>query len=257
MGRPPKSASEKRQQVNIRLLPADKDMLQQIATDTSRPLSSVAEGIIADHLARLRITSPETRELTALVEQKIGELEVSAKGKWWKNLTPWAAVSEMLAHVVDGRRPEHYTDDEAVTEARSDKLDAERTRGQIVRKLADLGVAVNRDPRPIGLLGALRFGMFGTKSNRSSSREWELASIKAIPDQLLAHRALDTFEKLMEADSAVEAANAKLQSAIEPFLEAEQDGRRLGRRSVVQSSAVAQFLGIDPENPSWPYASRV
>lgn len=253
MGRPRKSDEEKRVQMNIRLLPADRDKLAQLAEAAKRPLAAYAEAVLVGHLRRMESTSLETRRLTDLIETKIAELEKQAKGRWHVTLKAWAAVSQMLTHVLEADRPERVSDDEFVTEAFNLQRDAEQARRAIVEKLADLGVAVNEDPKPRKLLGTENYrGLFG-RVRQGSSREWEVASIRAIPDEEVRGIASSLFEDLLAADEAVNDADDRFTEALKPYIEAEQEGRLLGRAAFVATNAL---VAMTPRIIKWPYASK-
>jgi len=255
MGRPRKNPEEKRVQLNIRLFPADRDKLAALAEAADKPLATYAERLIVGHLERWERTSKETRKLTSVIEEAIPALESKAKGKWPKNLRAWAAVAQMLAHIIDSDRPERGLDDEVVTEAFNVQMEANRSRKAIVAELANLGVAVNEDPKPRGLLGVEKFGgLFGQATRRGNSREWERASIDAIPDEQLKAQAGDAFAKLLVADQAVTLADDKFREALQPYIEAEQEGRQIGRDAF--PDPLAQLLRNAPRIVKWPYASK-
>lgn len=241
-GRPPKRADEKRIQVNVRLLTADRDKLQAMADESEKPLATAAENILAKHLARRM----ETNDLLDRIATQIEELEGKAKGQWQKNLMAWAAVAEMLTRVLNDDRPERIGDDEAVIEIRARLEPAERRRSAIIQLLSERGISVKRDPRPEPLLGMRpRRGIFGNAlAGRPppSPRTWEKAAINALPaeteaDEKAKADAQWLFEELLKADEAVAALETEEAEAMRPYIEAEQAGRLLAR----PQSALAQY----------------
>lgn len=255
MGRPPKPINEKRVQLNIRLNPADRDRLSQLAASAGKPVATYAESVLVAHLDRIESTTPETRSLIALAEQKIGEMETQTKGRWHKNLKAWAAVAQMLSHILENDRPERPNDDEVVNEAFSQQVDAVRQRQAIVEKLADLGFAVNADPNPKKMLGVESYGgLFGASPRRGSSRTWERASIDAIEDNELRAKAKVLFAELEEADGLVAQAEERFRVSLQPYIEAEQEGRQIGRAAF--PSQLNALLSAAPRIVKWPFASK-
>ena len=244
-GRPPKRADEKRIQVNVRLLIADRDKLQALADESEKPVATEAENILAKHLARRK----ETNELLDRIATRIEELETKAKGQWHKNLMAWAAVAEMLTRVLNDDRPERIADDEAVIEVRKKLEPAERTRDVLISMLSDRGISVKRDPRPEPLLGMrARRGLFGNAlagKPPPSPRTWERAAIDALPaeteaDQKTKFEAQWLFAELLKADDAVAELETEEADAMRPYIEAEQAGRLLAR----PQNALAQYAAL-------------
>jgi len=224
MGRPPKKPEDKRVQVNIRLLAKDRDRLQEIANESEKPLATEAENILAAYLNR----SPETNALLDRIASEIERLEAFAKGRWHKNLMAWAAVSEMLSKIVEDDRPERIADDEAVQEIRARMKPVEDLRYAIVSLLAREGVSVKVDPRPEPYLGDRRRGIFGLRPQQSiPSRVWERAAIEAMPDGLTKDKCLGLFEILESKDREIAEMELAESAAMQPYIEAEQAGRRL------------------------------
>lgn len=242
MARPRMDDVEKRQQVNVRLLPAHREKLSRMAEAAGRPLATEAEAIIATHLARIEATTPQTRKLTSFIETKIAELQDRMKGRWHKSVPAWASVSEMLAHVLDNERPDRADEDEAVQQARKQIREVEKIRIVFVEALAGLGVAVNQDPRLGNPLGARRFTP-NPIPRQGSSREWEKASVEAMPDRSTRVRAAAIFDDLIRADAEVDAARDTYAEAMGPYWEAEDSGRRAGRAALgLPASGLAVFL---------------
>lgn len=251
MGRPPKSADEKRVQVNIRLLVADRERLQSLADESGKPVATEAENILAKHLARRK----ETNELLDRVAAQIDELEAKAKGQWQKNLMAWAAVAEMLTRVLNDNRPERIADDEAVIEVRKKLEPAERQRYVLIKLLSDRGISVKRDPRPEPLLGMrARRGLFGNAlagKPPPSPRTWEKAAIDALPadteaDEKTKAEAQWLFDELLKADDSVAALEAEEAEAMRPYIEAEQAGRLLAR----PQNALLDYMSFNALSPS-------
>lgn len=255
MGRPPKSAEEKRVQVNIRLLARDKEKLQALADESERPLATAAENILAKHLARRK----ETNELLDRIAAKIEDMEAQAKGQWQKNLMAWAAVAEMLTRILNDDRPERIADDEAVIEIRKKLEPAERHRYVLIKLLSERGISVKRDPRPEPLLGMrARRGMFGNAlagKPPPSPRTWEKAAIDALPveteaEQKTKFEAQWLFEELLKADDTVAALEADEAEAMRPYIEAEQAGRLLARpQNALAQYATLPFNALAPNEP--------
>lgn len=251
MGRPPKSADEKRVQVNVRLLVTDKERLESLAVESGKPVATEAENILAKHLARRK----ETNELLDRIAAQIEELEAKAHGKWHKNLMAWAAVAEMLTGILYENRPERIADDEAVVEIRKKLEPAERRRYALIQLLSERGISVKRDPRPEPLLGMrARRGIFGNAlagKPPPSPRTWEKAAIDALPaetedDEKTRAEAQWLFEELLKADEAVAALETEEAEAMRPYIEAEQAGRLLAR----PQNALLNYMAFNALAPS-------
>lgn len=236
-GRPPKRAEEKRIQVNVRLLTADRERLQRLADESGKPLASEAEIIMAKHLSR----RPETTALLDRIANEVSRLEAALGPKWdkeekadvqvnWtKNLTAWAAVSEMLAHVAENDRPQRIHEDENVIEIRKRLETQERIRYVTIQLLAERGVSVKVDPRPAPLLGqSLRRGLFGSATaKRPSPREWEKAAIAAMPEGCEKEASTYLFDELLKLDDVIARIELEQAEAMRPYIEAEQAGRQM------------------------------
>lgn len=255
MGRPPKSAEDKRVQVNIRLLATDKEKLQALSTESGKPLASEAENILAKHLSRRK----ETNALLDRIAIAIADLEEKAHGKWHKNLMAWAAVAEMLTRILNDDRPERIADDEAVVEVRKKLEPAERHRYVLIQLLSERGISVKRDPRPEPLLGMRpRRGLFGNANVDKpppSPRTWEKAAIDALPFETDAEvktkaEAQWLFAELLKADSAVAALETEEADAMRPYIEAEQAGRLLAQpqNALLKYGALAPYA-LAPSEP--------
>jgi len=262
MGRPPKSAEEKRVQVNIRLLATDKEKLQALADESERPLATAAENILAKHLARRK----ETNELLDHIATQIDELEAKAHGKWHKNLMAWAAVAEMLTRVLNDERPERIADDEAVIEIRKKLEDAEIHRDVLVSMLSDRGISVKRDPRPEPLLGMrARRGIFGNAlagKPPPSPRTWEKAAIDAMPAEVEAEQATKIeaqwlFNELLGVDNTIATLEVDEAEAMKPYIEAEQAGRQLAQPQSALSKYAATMFNTRSGSTSEPLATLV
>lgn len=224
MGRPPKKPEDKRVQVNIRLLAKDRDRLQEIANESAKPLATEAENILAAYLNR----SDETNALLDKIASEIERLEALAKGRWHKNLMAWAAVSEMLSKIVEDDRPERIADDEVIEEIRARLRDEEEVRYRVVALLAQRGVSVKVDPRPEPYLGDRRRGLFGQRGpQKASPRTWERAAIEAMPEDEVKRECLHLFNVLEQKDQLIAGIEAEESIAMQPYIEAEQAGRRL------------------------------
>jgi hypothetical protein len=225
MGRPPKSAEEKRVQVNIRLLAADKMKLEALASESEKPLATEAESILAKHLSRRK----EVNHLLDKIADQIATLEELAKGQFHKNLKAWAAVSEMLSRVIEDDNPEKLKDDEIVQDVRAQIMKYEDLRRTGVALLAGHGISVRVDPRPSPLLGYnVRRGLFGSKrQDHQSSRLWEQAAINAMPDDEQKEECQDLFNTVVRLDEEIAKLEAEEADAMRPLIEAEQEGRRL------------------------------
>lgn len=253
-GRPPKAPQDKRIQVNIRLLVKDRDRLQDLANQSGKPLASEGETILANYLSR--------RDQTNLLLDRIGleieRLESLAHGKWHKNLMAWAAVSEMLARVLDEYRPERIADDEVVQEIRGRLEVAEKTRFAAVELLAQRGISVKLDPRPEPVLGTRRRGIFGAFLPKPQSpRQWERAAIDAMPDGIQKQECDFLFSEVLKQDALIEQIEREEDAAILPYIQAEQAGRRL----VTPPNALLKYLpGLhveDPKNREMTLAERL
>lgn len=227
MGRPPKAADEKRVQVNVRVLPAHKSLLEQMASEAGKPIAAVTENIIASYLER----TPQTNALLDRITDQIADLQAKAQGKWHKNLRAWAAVSEMLSFITEDMRPERLQDDEIAQPIMQDIIEKRKMRGVAIRLLAQRGITVSENPTPNALLGTYgRGGIFGRpKRDRLPSRTWERAAIDAMPESQEKQDCVYLFDSIVELDAAIASRESDYGEAIQPYIVAEQEGRQLAR----------------------------
>jgi hypothetical protein len=192
---------------------------------------------LSEQLERQRSLHPQTDALLKLIVEEIEQLEVAAKGKWHNNLTAWAAVSEMLAHVLDLRRPpkDNPFSDEVVIAAEDKSIAAREARRAIVDELDSTGLSVKEDPRPKISLGQRRSGTLGSGGPELLSREWEKAALHALPEPERA-KATPLFEALRSADAEVDHAFAEWVQAMRPYWEAEEQGRRIARTHLTKNA---------------------
>lgn len=225
---------EKRKQVAVRLSPQARERIARLAVANGTSVGAEVEQLALDQLAYLEETDEQTRALIAKIADKIAEMQKLAKGRWYKNLTAWAAVSQALSGILDSERPEKPSDDEFVAAVQSRRMEAISARSLIVLRLSELGFAVQLDPRPTPLLGSpRRLGMFGQTTAGGTSRTWEQSAIDAIPDEDHRKTVQQVFDQLRSADAKIEDLDKEWAEAMAPFWKAEQEGRKLG-------------LGFDP-----------
>jgi len=229
MARQPLEKEQKRQQVAVRLSPDAREEIGKIAEARGTSVGAEVERLALERLKYLSRADAETQDLFDKALDRIEHLQRQAKGRWYKNLTAWSAVSEMLAHILDDARPEDPNEDEAVADAAAQQMAARSERQEIVRALGELGFAVREDPKQATLYGALRQGgLLGSSlRERVQSRSWESAAIDALTDEGMKAQVEPLFEALLLADRKVDEAAEKWSAAMTAYWQAEQDGRRL------------------------------
>lgn len=240
MGRKQLTDDQKRKQIAVRLSPRDRGRIATLAETKGNSLGSEVEQLALDQLAYLEGVPQETRDLLDRIASQLADIERETKGRWFKNLSAWSAASEALSHILDDERPEKPVDDDLVVEALDALKSVERERNELVAELSSMGFAVRADPRPQGLLGAQRHGLFGGTS-LLSSRNWERAALEAMPEGSLRERVAAKFEKLCTVDDEMEQARTRWAEAMQPYWEAEELGRQVARRLMPQKSVAARL----------------
>lgn len=244
MVRPAIPDEAKRKQVGVRLSPRDRERIAKLADEHGNSLGAEVEQLALDQLAYLEGVPKETRELLERIAAKIAEMEDAAKGRWFKNLKAWAAVSQALQTIIDQDRPERAFDDEFFRSAMDTTHRLEGERREAVASLARIGVAVNEEPNLPRLLGEMRHrGIFGNALARPtrSSRDWERAAVEAMPDGDDKQAARMLFGHLCELDVQIAAAHEDEMEKFRPYFEAEEEGRRIGGRKPVPN-ALAGYM---------------
>lgn len=233
MARQPLEKEQKRQQVAVRLSPDDREEIGKIAEARGTSVGAEVERLALERLRYLSRADAETQDLFDKALDRIEHLQRQAKGRWHKTLTAWSAVSEMLAHVLDDARPEDPNEDEVVAAAAAQQMAARAKRQEIVRKLGEIGFAVQEDPNQATLYGALRQGgLLGSAlRERVQSRSWERAAMDALPDHSMKSRVEPLFEELLQSDREVDEAAQNWSAAMTIYWQAEQEGRRLAVES--------------------------
>jgi hypothetical protein len=240
MARPPLSDEAKRKQIAVRLGPRDRERVGRLAHQNGNSVGAEVEQLALDQLAYMENTDEKTRVLLGQILDNLNRIKTRANGRWHGTLTAWSAASEMLTHILDDFHPDKDRpfEDEAVQEAAAEASTADHARRVIVQKLAALNVLVREEPRP-PLLGAQRFGLFGLAP--SSTRQWEIGAINALPEHLKA-KALPLFTELQRLDEESEAAWSRWSEAMRAFWEAEEEGRKIARELFGIDAKQAQLV---------------
>lgn len=235
---------QKRKQIAVRLSPQDRQRVMALAELNGSSVGAEIEQMALDQLAYIEGTDPETRELLARIGDKITEMHRLAKGKWHKNLTAWAAVTEALAHIMDNDRPESTSDDERVSEVTAMQSGAFDERYRLVGELSELGLAVKFDPGPSPLLGQVRHSPLSLTAPDTSSRSWEQAAINAMPDNEVRLKVQAVFDQLLAADARIEQLATDWTDAMLPYWQAEQEGRKIGRGNDPTQPLLASLFNL-------------
>jgi hypothetical protein len=213
MGRPTKPAHLKRQLLSVRFDPEVRTAFENAAEKTGKSLSSEIE-------RRATILANADEDTLDLIEQIVSEidaLETRNRGKRWHvDLRTWSGVAEMLANgPIREMKPTNDVDQEAQDEARGPVHDISEKQRDAVAALKNLGVAVQTERN-------LTMGLGGSYNNRDLER----AAIEAIPDINVRAEALELFAGLEQLDAEYEAATARWQELMQPYWDAENQGRQ-------------------------------
>lgn len=224
MARKALQESEKRKVIGARFSPDAREKIAQRAKQNRRSITAEVEALATEFIDY----RPEIVTLLRIIAKRITAIETRTKSTkgFLEDLKTWAAVSEMLAHVLDGARPDRPMDDEVVMDAKLELDKAEFERRTKIQRLASAGIAVNESAKPPVMRG-VPAGLLGIGLS-TSPRTWEEASIRAIPDEALRKVATTLFEQLLSTDKAVEEAEEKYAEAMQPYWQAEQHGRSIG-----------------------------
>jgi hypothetical protein len=226
MARPRKPEAEKRKQIPVRMDPSDRERLERLAEQEGASPGLLLERLALDQMAYLERTDPETRALIDEILHHLAAIRRATKGRWHKVLSAWAAASEMLSHVLEDRRPENPEADEYVALASAEVQAKGIARNRLVEELQAYGIPARYDPNS-GLLGAQRFGLFGTAGR--NNRFAEEQAIDLMDDGPSKLRASIAFAKLLDADASVKFAWERWADAMQPFWFDEEEGRKIGR----------------------------
>lgn len=260
MGRPPLPQDQKRQQVNIRLSPADRARLEEIADRRGTALAATAGAALAqmidwdraageggmtlkrlDAFTRIGRMDDETIELLDDICAEIKLIQEMTRKRWHKNRRTWAAVAQMLARgPILWRRVDDPMNDDELRQASLDGWAISELKSKKVEAIARLGVVVSARANTSGAVNALLgLGAYDTTSNR----EGEQAIIDALPDTHGREVAQQLFAELLDLDVKEEENNRAFADLHRPFVEEELAGRDLYKEHRKGVAASAKEAG--------------
>jgi hypothetical protein len=218
MGRPPKAAEDKRQQITLRFDPAVMEKLKASAEASGRSLGKEVEERAGATLHFDEVGLELVRRIGAgIVALQRLHGGVHRHKPWHVDLSCWASIAELLAEgPIFDMRPLNPTDEDAMWEACLPVFEIDRQREELVRKLAELGIDVAVERKVRGLL-------------KLDSRVQERASIDAIPESDLKIMAVSHHEALRKLDDEHDAALLACRDAMDPYMAAEEAGRQICR----------------------------
>ncbi len=262
MGRPKLSPEKKRQQVNIRLDPADREHLQNIAERHGLPLAGVAESLLsfaveidrqagesgasAKRLERLHAISghdDETLNLLSQISDEIRRIELMTHKRWHKSRRSWAAVAQMLTTgPIRWNRIDSPQEDELLQGVAQAAYENRREKTGIVEELRRIGVVVELNPGGQSRVGVLAALSRGAMPSRKEERERERAIISALPNADDRKRGEELFAKLVALDVGDKLLQDRMDELIEPYVREELEGRNMyseHRRALAEAAKEA------------------
>lgn len=260
MARPKLSQDQKRQQVNIRLNPADKAHLEAIAKREKSALAATAEALLSsaiaadkaagesgpsqqrrDDLARIGQADDATISLLAQIAGEVALIESMTHKRWHKDRKTWAAVAQMMTQgPIMWNKIDEPVNDDIFQELARTGFDILQKKMRIIEELRGLGVVVQLRPDGFAKTNALaaltRGGIFGAPKLSVRSRERNL--LLSLPDDVK-ERALEQFSLLEKLDKEEAENDAAVSEAVAPYAEAQMAGRMLysdHRRAVAEAA---------------------
>ena len=225
MGRPKKDEAEKKQQLNIRVLPTTKGEIEDHAKRDGCTVSAKAEQLIEAMLDLSDGADSETIELLSDIVTEIQTVQTITGGTWHKDLKTWAAVTEIfMSSPIRKRKPDEQDKDPAVKKAWSEYLDIARERQSLITMMKKFGIKVSEKPsRP---LNPMVRGLFAKYHNY---REAEKQNIAQIEDGAERNKAEAIFSMIEDADQRAQIAYDAWSAVISPYIKEEIEGTQLYR----------------------------
>lgn len=225
MARPTLSPEDRRKQIAVRFGPEARTRLEEIAEAEGTSPGKVAE----TRAAALLNADDVTFSLLVEIAGEIADIETMAGGaKWYKDLTTWGAVAEMLARgPIIGRKPESVYTDGGYRHASRERAQAMLKKRDIIERLGVMGVSASFEPS-VERSGR---GLFGSLLSRYVDRRAsEQALIDAIGDEAIRTRAQALHDELRELDAAEADEEAEMSDTDRIYREMEEAGRSRYRR---------------------------
>lgn len=236
MPRPAKADEDKRKVIGARFGPQERRAIAALASQHDRSVGAEVEVLAGlfldcDHetLALLREIADEIAVIS-----RSGLRPGDEPGKWHKHLPTYAAVAEMLAHgPLQRHRPDAPYEDEYVEAAFKKQRDAIEEKRRLSDQLRAYGISVQPAryvPAKTAAGSALGAVLGRALTAGFDYRLTERAGIEAIPDDEIKMAALTMFDRIVELDEEEAAAAVELNDLLQPYLDAEIDGREAYRR---------------------------
>jgi hypothetical protein len=217
MGRPKKEKTEQRQQIGFRLSPEDRQRLEAAAASSGRSVPQEVEERVLASLHFYETVDAPTRDLIANLLTEIATVQSLTGKRWHKDAATWAAVHQMFRQgPLNWVRPDRPHDDEIVSEIWRELNPLQENRVQLMRDLAEMGIAVLERPR-------IRKGLIGSYNSRDNER----AAIEAIEDVAVRTRASEKFDAILKLDAEIDTIDARYTEALQPYWSAERSGRTI------------------------------
>ncbi|MEC7819188.1 MAG: hypothetical protein VX454_11075 [Pseudomonadota bacterium] len=263
MGRPPKKAGEKRQLIGARFDPTDRHAIETAAEKSGRSAGAEIEARVKATLA----FDEEGLRFLAEIGQEILDIQRGLGGQkaWHEDLKKWSAVTHMLrTGPIMRRNPDQPHDDEIVSAAYNRFRELQSERRQLVEAANQSGLAWIEDPAPkksgSGIFGSKTRlgGILGAAVNKFAldPRVSERSAIEAISDPDAQAAAIEAHDRLRQLDSDVADAREAWSETLQPYWEAEREGRAWNKHRQMKRAQdafdrgdpvdVYQLSGMDP-----------
>ena len=206
--------------MTLRLDPSVRHRLEMAAKKAGKRFSLDLE-------ARILATSDLDQkgiELVHAISRQISQIQKMTDVKWHRQLKAWSAVAEMLRiGPIHEFNPDPPENDEDVTAAFERLEVIQRSRSDLIDRLADMGIAARQDPdKPSGDgTGIVKLA----DPTRSATR----LLCDKLDDPLDKTHALALLGEILQLDEQARQANASFESALSLHLDAIKSGRKFYR----------------------------
>lgn len=252
MGRPKLPDSEKRQQVNFRLNPADRGALEAMAEAKETSVPALVEDLVVNGMELFHHPVMNNTLMRIFIEIMNEMQEVQQRNHdkpWHQDLLSWAACKMIFAKGPFARRnPDDWRENPALHSLWSKVTDAQRSKQEAINLLDELGVKVSAE-RYQSTYG--RRGIFGGGHKMNAllgpvdNRIKEANEIDKIENDTTRVQAGAIFSIVETLDAKEQDALEKWHEQVANYTAEEKEGEALykaWRREVVQRQiAQGQF----------------
>jgi hypothetical protein len=186
-----------------------------------------------------------------MIANEIAMCERETGKRWSRDLKTWAAVAEICQNgPIQRMRPDHWHDDDVVSAAWGNLWAVIEEKQPLLDELRSAGFPAELLPQPGSNGGSAGVLSSVTDVNRDAVRNAVRAA--DVPAELKAGY-IAIIDRLVQLDQAERDATAAHSHALQPYMEAEAEGRRLyreqRREQVLRLTALAEAMRSKDETP--------